>query len=75
MGKLFVSLLRLRLALIIVGAPASSRRRSGDRRDDRGDVPGWVLVTIMTVGLMAAISALAGDQLTSMLQSALNSVK
>ena len=44
-------------------------------RDDRGDVPGWVLVTLMTVGLIAAITAVAQPQLTSMLQSALNSVK
>jgi hypothetical protein len=47
----------------------------GRRRDERGDVPGWVLVTIMTVGLMAVISTIAGDQLSSMLRSALNSVK
>lgn len=58
--------------LLLALAPSRCRR---DDRDERGDVPGWVLVTIMTVGLMAAISALAGDQLTSMLQSALSSVK
>ena len=25
------------------------------RRDERGDVPGWVLVTVMTAGLVMAI--------------------
>lgn len=43
-------------------------------RDDRGDVPGWVLITVMTVGLVAIISAVAGDELTRLLRSALRSV-
>ena len=29
------------------------------RRDERGDVPGWVLVTVMTAGLVMAIWGLA----------------
>ena len=45
------------------------------RRDERGDVPGWVLVTVMTAGLVMAIWGLADDQLRQMLQDALNSVK
>ncbi len=44
-------------------------------RDDRGDVPGWVLVTVMSAGLVMAIWGLAEGQLTAMLRSALNSVK
>jgi hypothetical protein len=44
-------------------------------RDDRGDVPGWVLVTVMSAGLVMAIWGLAEGQLTDMLRSALNSVK
>ena len=43
-------------------------------RDERGDVPGWVLITVMTVGLVAIISAVAGDELTRLLRSALRSV-
>ena len=43
-------------------------------RDERGDVPGWVLITVMTVGLVAVISAVAGDELTRLLRSALRSV-
>jgi len=45
------------------------------RRDERGDVPGWVLVTVMTAGLVTVLWQLAGDQLTEMLSSALDSVK
>ena len=43
-------------------------------RDERGDVPGWVLITVMTVGLVAIISAVAGDELTRLLRAALRSV-
>ena len=44
------------------------------KRDDRGDVPGWVLITVMTVGLVAIIGAVAGDELRRLLRSALRSV-
>ena len=47
----------------------------GDRvRDERGDVPGWVMITVMTAGLVAALWAVAGPQLEGMLQEALSSV-
>ena len=41
---------------------------------DRGDVPGWVLITVMTAGLVSAIWLLAGPALTSMFQEALAKV-
>jgi hypothetical protein len=41
---------------------------------DRGDVPGWVLVTVMTAGLVVAIWSVADGQLKSVLSSALRSV-
>ena len=31
----------------------------GRDRDERGDVPGWVLVTVMTAGLVAIIWGVA----------------
>jgi hypothetical protein len=43
-------------------------------RDERGDVPGWVLVTVMTAGLVGALWKLAGPQLNSMLTAALDGV-
>lgn len=45
------------------------------QHDQRGDVPGWVLVTVMTIGLGVAIFGLARPQLLAILQSALNSVR
>lgn len=44
-------------------------------RDERGDVPGWVLVTVMTAGLCAALYGVADDQLRSLLSDALSKVK
>ncbi|HLR96604.1 MAG TPA: hypothetical protein VK053_18920 [Jiangellaceae bacterium] len=43
-------------------------------RDERGDVPGWVLITIMTAGLVAVLWQFAEPYLTDMLQSALDLV-
>jgi hypothetical protein len=43
-------------------------------RDERGDVPGWVLVTVMTAGLVMGLWHVAGDRLGSMLTAALDSV-
>jgi hypothetical protein len=44
----------------------------GDR--DRGDVPGWVLITVMTAGLVTALWLVAQPQLTSFFQSAVQAV-
>jgi len=51
-----------------------SRLRRPRRRDQRGDVPGWVLITVMTAGRVAGLWAIAGSQLGSMLREALASV-
>jgi len=44
------------------------------RADDRGDVPGWVLITAMTAGLVIAIWALAGSTLSQVFTHAVDSV-
>ena len=41
---------------------------------ERGDVPGWVLVTMMTAGLLTPIWAFAGNRLMQILTTALNGV-
>lgn len=43
-------------------------------RDERGDVPGWVLVTIMTAGIVAVLWPFAEKYLKQLLESALSSV-
>ncbi|MGN6272174.1 MAG: hypothetical protein ACTHMQ_03705 [Protaetiibacter sp.] len=42
--------------------------------DDRGDVPGWVLITLMTAALVILIWALAGPALTDIFQNAIDKV-
>ncbi|MEU4294022.1 hypothetical protein AB0E63_37875 [Kribbella sp. NPDC026596] len=62
-----MSLLLTRVFLALLLKPRPARR-------ERGDVPGWVLITVMTAGLVVAIWQLAGTQLKQMLQDALDSV-
>ena len=49
--------------------------RVGAGRDERGDVPGWVMVTVMTAGMVMVIWGVAEGQLRSMLSAALSQVK
>jgi hypothetical protein len=42
--------------------------------DERGDVPGWVLITLMTAGLVVVIWALAGPALSDLFQQAIERV-
>ena len=44
-------------------------------RSERGDVPGWVLITVMSAGLVATLWAVAGPALSGMLRDALGSVR
>jgi hypothetical protein len=54
---------------------AFERRVRGLRNDDRGDVPGWVLVTLMTAGLVTVIWALAKTSLQDVFTDAISHVK
>ena len=53
-----------------------ARMREAARAEDseRGDVPGWVLITLMTAGLVAVIWALAGPALGDVFTDAIESV-
>ncbi|MGE3810063.1 MAG: hypothetical protein AB7I24_00820 [Candidatus Nanopelagicales bacterium] len=51
-----------------------ARTRLAARSRDRGDVPGWVLVAVMTAGLVTALWLVADGQLTAVLQHAITSV-
>ena len=42
--------------------------------DERGDVPGWVLITLMTAGLGVLIWALAGPALAGLFEQAIERV-
>lgn len=57
--------------LIVAAARATRRARS---RGDRGDVPGWVLVTLMTAGLVLVLWGVARDRLTTVFNDAIDGV-
>jgi hypothetical protein len=42
--------------------------------NERGDVPGWVLITLMTAGLVVIIWSLAGPALSSVFEQAIQRV-
>jgi hypothetical protein len=61
-----------------VGASVSARARLRHGlvrlRGDRGDVPGWVLVTLMTAGLVIGLWTVAGPRLNEIFSSAMDRV-
>lgn len=49
--------------------------RFNELRSDRGDVPGWVLVAVMTAGLVTGLWVLADDVLAGVLRRAVRGVQ
>ena len=43
-------------------------------KNEDGDVPGWVLVVLMTTGLVTAIWAIASPKLTTILRNSLDAM-
>ena len=54
-------------------ATANVVRRLGGHRD-RGDVPGWVLITLMTAGIVTVLWGFAGDKLLELFSDAIGNV-
>jgi len=52
----------------------ATRRIAGLLSHERGDVPGWVLITLMTAALVILIWALAGPALSQIFQNAIAKV-
>ena len=52
-----------------------ARLNSADREDrDRGDVPGWVMITVMTAIVVIALLAVFREQVINAVQNAFQSV-
>ena len=64
----------MRVFAFLLAALAALAARVRGEDPERGDVPGWVMITVMTAGLVAILTAVAGPQLRSLLQEALSSV-
>ena len=70
--------LTLALTLVLTCIALALRDRLLARDDpggrDRGDVPGWVLITVMTAGLVTALWIVADPKLSQIFNDALDSV-
>ncbi len=53
-------------------SPDASAPAGRDR--ERGDVPGWVMITLMTAGLVAALWLVAGDRFEALFNQAIDAV-
>ena len=60
------------LAALMTGAAA---RRDADPDHDRGDVPGWVMITLMTAIVVVGLLAVFRGQVTDAVKSAFDSIK
>ncbi|MBG6216630.1 hypothetical protein IWX75_001074 [Arthrobacter sp. CAN_A6] len=60
-----------RLFVLLLGTMLHGRS-TGD--SERGDVPGWVMITLMSAVLVAGLLALAGPALQGLFESAISQV-
>lgn len=67
-------LIRMRRRRDAAVAAFTERFGRWTREPERGDVPGWVLITIMTAGLVAALWLVAEPLLSDLFVSAVSGV-
>ncbi|MFC0674575.1 hypothetical protein [Brachybacterium hainanense] len=60
-----------RCAAALGGGRRALRRAARRLQEDRGDVPGWVLITLMTAAIVVALWAVAADQLVAIFQNSM----
>lgn len=69
---------RLQLLMIAtlstVGDRLAPPARPGTDEDDRGDVPGWVMITVMTAIVVIALLTVFRTQVTTAVENAFSSV-
>ena len=53
---------------------ALQKQKQQSADSERGDVPGWVLITLMTAGLVVTIWTVAGPALTQVFNTAIEKV-
>lgn len=70
---------RFAVLLLAAGLNRAATNRGGTQgpagdNPERGDVPGWVMITLMSAVLVAALLALAGPALETMFNQAMDRV-
>jgi hypothetical protein len=62
------------LAVLVTAVVARMRTAVGGEDRERGDVPGWVMITLMSAVLVAGILAIAKPALEGLFNDAMNQV-
>lgn len=73
MKKIFTSMVDAELILRDTLTTAH-KRFYAKLRDEQGDVPGWVLVVLMTTGLVTALWTIAAPRLSAILRNSLDAM-
>jgi hypothetical protein len=63
-----------RLTTMPIVRSVKSRCAASANETERGDVPGWVMITLMTAVIVVLIWGIASTQLTDLLNSAFGKV-
>ncbi len=63
--------LALFVSVLLVSTLLVRAKRNAQDNPERGDVPGWVMITMMSAVLVAAILAIAQPALTKMFNDAI----
>ena len=61
-----------RITVVLLSLTHSLARKDED--SERGDVPGWVMITLMSAVLVAALLAIAGPALEGLFNQAIDQV-
>ncbi|WP_442863629.1 hypothetical protein [Arthrobacter sp. FW305-BF8] len=71
-GLALVAAVAALIGCSLTAAPRS--RKTFADHPERGDVPGWVMITLMSAVLVAALLAVAGPALEAMFNQAMDTV-
>lgn len=72
--QFLIAVIELELRLISTAKKFRASRIGKEIASERGDVPGWVLVVLMTTGLVTAIWTIAAPRLSAILKNSLDSM-
>lgn len=67
-------IIRYRFVALVLYFRKLKERILGKILSERGDVPGWVLVVLMTTGLVTAIWTIAAPRLSAILRNSLDAM-
>ena len=65
---------RLFYATLLWLSDLTAARQEDEEESDRGDVPGWVMITVMTAIVVIALLAVFKEQVTTAVKNAFDSV-